>query len=117
MIGKPNNQGAPSTPVQHPLRRRLALGRQILDGRVLLVRSRPAGAGRLWRLVVEEWLSRRPSTPRTASPQVGSIYGGVGRLPVKPSAQPTLVRTQHLPPRGNSPWPASMLPGASLSVC
>lgn len=49
-----------------------------------LVRSRPAAAGRLWRLVVEEWLSRRPSTPPTTFPQVGSITGGASRLPVKP---------------------------------
>jgi len=39
-----------------------------------------------------------PCAPRTTVPQVGSICGGASRLPVKPSAQPTLVRTQHLPP-------------------
>src|SRR5215470_4214249 len=98
MIGKPKDQGARSTPVQHPLRRRLASGGQIPGGPVLWVRSRPAVAVRLWRRVVEEWLSRRWSRPWTAFPQVGSITGGASRLPVKPSAQPTLVRTQHLPP-------------------
>jgi len=82
MIGKPKDQGARSIPVQHPLRSRLASGGQILDGPVLLVRSRPAVADRLWRLVVEEWLSRRPSTPPTTLPQVGSITGGASRLPV-----------------------------------
>ena len=51
MIGKPKDQGARSIPVQHPLRRRLASGGQILDGPVLWsghVRPRPTVYGGSW---------------------------------------------------------------------
>jgi len=35
--------------------------------------------------------------------QVTAAPEAIGRLPVKPSAQPTLVRTQHLPPAKPQP--------------
>src|SRR5215469_10347921 len=49
-------------------------------------------------LVVEEWLGRWPPAPTAVQLQVRAMPEIVGRRPVKPSAQPTLVRTQHLPP-------------------
>ena len=61
------------------------------------LRSCPAAASWLQPLVVEEWLSRCPATPRSMFPQARSMDGGAGRLPVKPSAKPTQVRTLDLP--------------------
>src|SRR5215472_9708449 len=56
-------------------------------------------SGWLRTLVVEEWLGRWPPAPTAVQSQVRAMPEIVGRRPVKPSAQPTLVRTQHLPPR------------------
>ena len=114
MSGKPNNQGARSTPVSASSAPPSCLRQSDPDGPVLSVRSRPAAADRLWRLVVEEWLSHRPSTPWTTFPQVGSIYGDASRLPVKPSAQPTQVRTLDLPPIDPQVRPG---PVGRVSVC
>src|SRR5262249_56310180 len=63
------------------------------------LRSCPAAASWLQPLVVEEWLSGCPVTPTTTFLQVDSILGSAWRLPVKPSAKPTQVRTLDLPPR------------------
>lgn len=54
--------------------------------RVLSVRYRPAVADRLWRFVVEEWLSGWPISSERTFPQVSGILSCAGRLPVKPSA-------------------------------
>jgi hypothetical protein len=49
-------------------------------------------------VVVEEWLNQFVPAPRAMLSQVRHMAEAARRLPVKPSAQPTLVRTQHLPP-------------------
>jgi hypothetical protein len=61
---------------------------------------RPCVSGLLSRSARNTWRSDRIETsPRTAYAQVRRhVTRGGGRRSVKPSAQPTLVRTQHLPP-------------------
>ena len=56
---------------------------------------RPAGSGRLRNSVVEEWLSCGPETRSAESSQVKPTAAPVRDSLLKPSAQPTLVRTQH----------------------
>src|SRR5262247_193831 len=59
------------------------------------VQWRPAGCGCSW---LRSRSSPFVSATGTMSLQVTAAPEAVGRLPVKLSAQPTLVRTQHLPP-------------------
>ena len=59
----------------------------------------PAASGWLRMLVVEGWLNRLLCVQGVVFSQVSAVSRVSCRRPVKPSAQPTLVRTQHLPPR------------------
>ena len=65
---------------------------------------RPCVSGLLSRSARNTWRSDRIETsPRTAYAQVRRhVTRGGGRRSVKPSAQPTLVRTQHLPHPGET---------------
>jgi hypothetical protein len=68
---------------------------------------RPCVSGLLSRSARNTWRSDRIETsPRTAYAQVRRhVTRGGGRRSVKPSAQPTLVRTQHLPlPAETARW-------------
>ena len=58
----------------------------------------PVASGWLRAFVVEGWLGGWRSAFLAVFSQVMEMPKVVCRRPVKPSAQPTLVRTQHLPP-------------------
>jgi hypothetical protein len=67
-------------------------------GIAFLSGGQPAQA-ELWRLAVEEWLSGCPTNLRATFSQVNDVRYFHRAFPVKPSAQPTQVRTLDLPPK------------------